>query len=117
MTPDIQQAVVQVLSDLIRLAALVVAGYVAAWVRQHVTAARWQRAQDIARTAVWAVEQMAPGLGLRAKAKLDQALQAARRLAASHGLRLTDDEWRSLIEAAVKALKDAGAEIKAAAAH
>ncbi|MDI3341842.1 MAG: phage holin, LLH family [Sphaerobacter sp.] len=115
MTPDIQQAVVQVLTDLIRLAALVVAGYVAAWVRQHVTAAQWQRAQDIARTAVWAVEQVAPRLRIQGEAKLQRALEDARRLAAAHGLRLTDQQWRSLIESAVKDLKQAVAEVKAAA--
>ncbi|MBX6350521.1 MAG: hypothetical protein IRZ11_03295 [Clostridia bacterium] len=51
------------------------------------------RAQDIASTVVRAVEQAAPKLGLRAQNKLDHALAAARALAASHGLRLTDEQW------------------------
>ena len=99
------------LSDLVRLVVLVVGGYAAALARAHHSAAQAQRAEQIGKTAVWAVEQLAAGMGWDGRTKFSRALGFARRLAARAGLRLDDDQWQAILEAAVRGLQQAGADL------
>ncbi len=102
------------LSDLVRLLVLVLGTYGAAFVRSHYAASQIQRAEGIGRTAVWAVEQLAASAGWDSKAKYGRALGFARRLAARTGLRLTDEQWQAILEAAVASLRAVGAELPTA---
>lgn len=117
--------IASVLTDLLRVAILAAAGFVAAAIRHYAALLRGrmsdeqlQRAQRIAGIVVSAAEQVAAASGatMAGKQKLDWALGAAQQLAEKAGLDLTEDQWRALIEEAVKDLKAAGQEIKAAAA-
>jgi hypothetical protein len=95
----------------VRLVILIVGGYAAAFVRTHHSASQVQRAQEIGRTAVWAVEQLATAAGWDRRAKFARALAFAKRLAARAGLHLQDDQWQTILEAAVRALGEAGADL------
>lgn len=61
-------------------------------------------AADIAGQAVQAVEQLDRRYQWTSAEKLDQALTRARDLGESHGVKLSDQQWSSLIEAAVGSL-------------
>lgn len=110
----VNDVVVTVLTHLLRLAILTLVGYAVTWLRQHVSAARLRLAKEVAAIAVRTAEQLAVRLSIHGQAKLQAALTHARQLAAAHGLRLTDEQWQSLLESAVKDLKDAGREIRRA---
>lgn len=73
-------------------------------------------AVSIAHVAVAAIEQLAASGQIDYKRKMELAIEMARDQAGKYGLAFTDDQWTQLIEAAVKAMKDAGEEIKAAPA-
>ena len=102
---QIGQSLATLLADLIRLVVLVVGIYGAAYLRGLYVGSQLQRAESVGRTAVWAVEQLAPAMGWDGKAKLARAQGFARRLGARAGLRLDDDQWQPLLEAAVHALQ------------
>lgn len=98
-----------------RLVVLVIGTYGAAYVRSHYAASQIQRAEAIGRTAVWAVEQLAGASGWDSRTKYGRALGFARRLAARAGLRLDDEQWQAILEAAVGAMGQAGGGTGAAA--
>ncbi|NPV30493.1 MAG: hypothetical protein HPY58_12765 [Firmicutes bacterium] len=116
MDPRIVAAVQEILIGCIQIVILVGATYVAKWVKAHVSKKQMDLAVDIARVAVAAVEQLAASRQIDIRKKFDEALKMARDQAAKYGLAFTDEQWRAIIEAAVKAMKDAGEEIKAAPA-
>jgi len=62
---------------------------------------RARAAAQIAGDVTRAVEQLARARGWAGQEKLDKALDQARALGAAHGIALDDEQWRSLIEAAV----------------
>lgn len=108
------QLITNVLVDLIRLAVLGGVTYGVAYLRSHYTAKQIKKATGIAKIAVDATEQVASALNINGKDKLDHALVIAKDLAGKAGLHLSEKQWNSLIEAGVKAMKNAGSEIKAA---
>lgn len=110
--PDIQPLISQALTDVVQLLIVVALGFAVSWLRAHLGAKRLALAANIAAKAVYAVEQVAPGLKVKGAAKLTRALGEARRLAAAHGLALTNEQWTTLIEDAVATMKAAWHEIK-----
>lgn len=116
MDPRIVSAAQEILIGLIQIFALIVATYIAKWVKTHVSQKQMNLAIDIAQVAVAAVEQLAASRQVDVKEKFAKAVMLARDQAGKYGLTFTDDQWKQLIEAAVKAMKDAGEEIKAAPA-
>ncbi len=116
MDPRIVSAIQEVLIGLIQILALVVATYAAKWVKAHVSAKQMELAMNIAMLAVNAVEQLAASKQIDIEEKYMKALMLARDQAAKYGLKFTDDQWEQMIEASVKAMKDAGEEIKSAPA-
>lgn len=80
---------------------MVALGYAAVWARRRWSAEQIALAANVARQAVQAVEQIATAAGWGSVAKKAQAEKRIRELAAKYGLRLTDTQWDTLIEAAV----------------
>lgn len=91
---------------------LVMTGFAIPWLRAHVGNKRLAVAERVAEVAVAASEQIGAGNGA---GKFQNALERARALAASKGVSLTDEQWRTLIESAVRNISQWGAEIKAPA--
>ena len=104
------------LADLLSaaLVALVLAAtyYLRGWAKQHLNQQHYNLAEDLARAAVRAVEMMAANSGWNSEQKKQEALALIKPLAASYGIKLTDEQWSALIEAAVKALQAWGEEVK-----
>lgn len=116
MTPEMQTVIKDLLLNLFQLAVLVATYYAARWVRAKISAEQMELAASIVNVVVGAVEQLAAAGKIDYQSKFDEALKRAKAQAAKWGLTLGDEEWEDLIEAAVKALKDAGEEIKRAPA-
>lgn len=103
---NVQTAVFNVLKDLIVLAGTVGLGFVTNYVHKYYMAKQIETAKGIAVLVVTFVEQVAASLGLTSRAKLQLAIERAKALAAKIGLNLTDQQWETLIEAALGELKD-----------
>lgn len=102
MTPGLGTTI---LENLLRIALITLAGYAANWVRTHHAQTQLKIAGSIAQTVVQAAEQIGEKLGWTGPQKYTEALNYAKSLATRVGLRLTDQEWRAVLESAVVDLK------------
>lgn len=98
-TSTVSADIVAALISLFLAISSAVGAYAVAWVRRHVSAQNLMVSQRIARVAVTAAQQMGDAAGWSAGAKLTSALQDVRLLGEQHGIKLSDDQWRSLVEA------------------
>lgn len=73
-------------------------------IEQRLGPERARVAADLAAQCVQAVEQLDRRYEWSSAEKLDEALKRARDLGESHGVQLSESQWRSLIEAAVGSL-------------
>ena len=73
-------------------------------IEQRLGPERARMAAEIAAQCVQAVEQLDRRYQWSSAEKLDAALKRARDLGESHGVQLSESQWRSLIEAAVGSL-------------
>jgi hypothetical protein len=73
-------------------------------IEQRLGPERARVAADLAAQCVQAVEQLDRRYTWSSAEKLDEALRRARDLGESHGVQLSESQWRSLIEAAVGSL-------------
>lgn len=112
MNGDINQALTSFLLAALGLATVAITTFVVPWIKAHATQQQIQSAEKIATNAVQAVEQIG---GDGSHQKFLDALERARRLAASKGIVLSDDQWRTLIESAVNDVKRWGQEVKVTA--
>jgi len=103
---DVQTAVISVLKDLIVLAGTVLLSFITNYLHRYYTVKQIETAKSIAVLAVTFVEQVAAALGLTNPEMLQMAIDRARMLAAKIGINLTDQQWETLIEAALGELKD-----------
>jgi D-serine dehydratase len=101
----------QVLSTVIEAIIVILAGLLLALARRYLSQQQIAIARTVAETAVGAVEQLAASGVIDPRSKLERAMVRARDLATQHGIVLTDDQWRTLLEGAVKAMKQASAEL------
>lgn len=108
--PDLNTALNDFLLAALALGTLLVTGYAIPYLKAHVGTKRLATAERVAEVAVAASEQMGAGSGAQ---KFQNALERARVLATSKGVTLTDEQWRTLIESAVRNISQWGAEIKA----
>lgn len=100
MSADITSALV----DLVLAVTTIVGGAAVTLIRRHFSAAQISLAERIAGIAVGSAEQMAASAGWNGSQKLTSAMQDARDLGAKHGVKLTDEQWRSLLEQEVMRL-------------
>lgn len=101
MSMDITSALI----DLVLAVTTIVGGALVTLIRRHFSTAQIGLAERIASIAVSATEQMAKAAGWDASAKLKSAMQDARDLGTKHGVRLTDEQWRTLLEQEVQRLR------------
>jgi len=101
-----------VLKDVLTLIASVGLGYLTVYIRSHYTAKQAQTAESIARLAVTFAQQVANSLGLDSQGKLNAALTQAKEFAAKHGINYTDEQWKTLLEAAVNIAKKDWEDVK-----
>lgn len=99
---DIQTLIYNVLKDLITLGATVLLGYLTAYAKSHFSGKQLSNAIAVATLAVTFAEQVAKSLDLSSIGKFNAALEQAKSLAAKYGLNYTDEQWKGLIEAALK---------------
>lgn len=89
----------------IQLVIVVAGGAAVRWLRARASQVQIDTAREVASVAAEAVEQVAGRLGFRGKDKLLAAIERARQLAADRGLRLSDQQWENLLEAAVREIQ------------
>lgn len=95
------------------LAIVAIAGwYLATWLRARFSAEQLAKAVAIAKHVVEAVEQISAALGIKGRDKFDETLGRVRDMAARYGITLTDSQWESLIEIAVREWTPAAATIR-----
>ena len=114
--PEVQDILAKLLMAVINLVILGLGYLGAKWAKANVSQKNMDLALNIAAVVVGAIEQLAAAGKIDYKQKMEMAIQMARNQAAKWGLTFTDDQWKALLESAVKAMKDAGEEIKHASA-
>lgn len=114
--PEIQDILTKLFIAIINLVILGLGYLGAKWAKANVSQKNMDLALNIAAVVVAVVEQLAAAGKIDYKRKMELAIQMARDQAAKWGLTFTDEQWQAILEAAVKAMKDAGEEIKKAPA-
>lgn len=114
--PEIQDILTKLFIAIVNLVILGLGYLGAKWAKANVSQKNMDLAINIAAVVVAAVEQLAAAGKIDYKRKMEMAIQMARDQAAKWGLTFTDEQWQAILEAAVKAMKDAGEEIKRAPA-
>lgn len=114
--PEIQDILTKLFIAIVNLVILGLGYLGAKWAKANVSQKNMDLALNIAAVVVAAVEQLAAAGKIDYKRKMEMAIQMARDQAAKWGLTFTDEQWQAILEAAVKAMKDAGEEIKRAPA-
>lgn len=114
--PEIQDILTKLFIAIVNLVILGLGYLGAKWAKANVSQKNMDLALNIAAVVVAAVEQLAAAGKINYKRKMEMAIQMARDQAAKWGLTFTDEQWQAILEAAVKAMKDAGEEIKRAPA-
>lgn len=102
---DIQTLIFNALKDLVALGLTALLGFATAYVKSHFSAKQIDTAKGIAETAVSFVEQTMSTAGVDNSQKFQAAFNSAKALAAKAGIKLTDQQWESLIEGALKDMK------------
>lgn len=109
---SINAQITQILSNLVLLILLAIGTYVVQYLKRRFSQQQIALAMEIVEIAVEAVEQIAQASGIKGKEKLREAIGRARDFAAKYGIRYTDEQWATLIEQAVKQLKEFERELK-----
>lgn len=113
--PDIQSIVTDLLVILFQvLVYFLIRKVIIPWAQAHVSAKDMETFQSVALIAVRAVEQMAANNQLGLADKFQKAVMLARDQLKTRNLDLSDDQWKTVIEAAVRTLKAGGEEVKQA---
>lgn len=107
MDIQIQTVILNTLQDLAMAVIPVVGAYAVAFIRKHMTTNQIETAKNVASISVKYAQQ----LDICNSDKFASALATAKSFASSHGLKLTDEQWRSLIEASVNECKKDWAEV------
>lgn len=102
---DIQNLLYNLLLSIISIATPILIGYAVTFIKQHTSAQQLKNAMSIATNSVEYAQQISKTLGLDNEAKLNSALASAKELATKYGIKLTDDQWKALLEPAVSGLK------------
>ncbi len=89
----------QLLSTVITIIISVIAPRVVRWLNARLSAEQLGNAQEVARIVVRAVEQTV--VAVHGEDKLRAALTQAQSMAATVGLKLAEEQWKSLLEQAV----------------
>ena len=98
--PGVEEMIAGVLFNIILALLSAFSAYAVAWLRAHVSQKHLTLAMRIADAAVRAAESVGTAYGYDSKAKFEYALNAVRQVAASHGLKFSDEQWEALIEQA-----------------
>ena len=94
---QIQAQVFAVLQNVLLALITVLGGMAVRYIQQHFTAKQLNNAKGIAQIAVSSVEQISKSLGINGPQKLTAAVSQAETLAAKVGIKLTTEQWNSLI--------------------
>ncbi len=114
MTPEIQMVAKDLVLGLLQLALLIATGYAVRWVKANISTKQMELAASIGDVVVGAAEQLAAAGYIDYESKYQEALDRAKAQAKRWGFELSEGEWEDFIQDAVKAMKNAGQEIKRA---
>jgi hypothetical protein len=107
-----EDLIAQTLTNLVQLVIIFVGGLLVRYLKSNYTSTQLKRAMAIADTVVRAVEMIAVAYGFSPQEKMKKAVEMAKVFAQNHGLKLTDEQWQTMIEAAVHQMKVLGEELK-----
>ena len=102
---EIQTQAFAVLQNVILALITVLGGMAVRYIQQHFTAKQLDKAKGIAQIAVSSVEQISKSLSINGSQKLTAAISKAETLAAKVGIKLTTEQWDSLIHDALAEFK------------
>lgn len=102
---DFQSLLYNALLTIITTGFPILIGYIVVFIRQHLSTKQLQTAQVLASNGVLFSEQVSKQLGLDNVAKYNSALASAKTLATKYGVKLSDEQWNSLIESSVGMMK------------
>lgn len=108
---DLNAAIGEILLNLLLILLSAVAVSVVTAIRKRVSTETIQIGRIIADAAVQAVEQVGARKGWSPEQKFMEALYWAREQATLQGIKVTDSQWETFIEAAVAELKQRGGEL------
>ncbi|AFV02811.1 MULTISPECIES: phage holin family protein [unclassified Dehalobacter] len=102
---DTQALIQALLNELLQIVITIVIPFVGAYlvslIKKHLTAKQIEIAKNIAGIAVKFAQQS----GLANADKFQLAFNTVKSMASQHGIKLTDEQWTSLVEAAVNEFK------------
>ena len=123
MDPRLVDVLVKLVVAGIGLLAMFIEVYGVKWAKMRLAEARIrfgeeqiETAKNIAAIIVDAVEAMGAAGIINYKGKFAEALRRVKDMATAKNIVLTDDQWQSMIEAAVASMKRIGDELKKAPA-
>jgi len=111
---ELQNLLYNIFLSVISIATPILIGYAVNFIKQHTSAQNLKTAMSIASNSVEYAQQISKALGLDNEAKLNSALASAKQLATNYGVKLTDDQWKALLEPAVSGIKKGLVELKGA---
>lgn len=119
MDAELKSLIYDALSLTVMTLLPILLGYLTVWLREKYGAERvatavktLHHAYDIAQQSVDAVEQLSAKAGWDSPTKKMRAIVLAKTLAVKSALQLSDEQWDTLIETAVKNIRDFGNEFK-----
>lgn len=101
-----EQIISNAIAEIVIIVIGAVLGAAAQYLRMRFNPEKRRQYGEIARDAVAATEMIARATGFDARAKLAEAIRRARVDAESVGIKLSDEQWQTHIESAVKQMKD-----------
>jgi len=102
---DFQTVLYNLLLTIITTATPLLVGYAVVFIRQHLSAQQLNTAKVIASNGVVFAQQVSKDLNLNNEAKFNSALASAKSLASKYGVKLSDEQWKNLLEPAYNELK------------
>ncbi|HEY8804744.1 MAG TPA: phage holin, LLH family [Clostridium sp.] len=102
---DFQTMIYNILLTVVTTATPILVGYVVLFIRNHANAKQLHTAKVISLNAVTFANQVSSELDLNNEAKFNSALASAKELASKYGIKLSNDQWKNLIEPSVNEIK------------
>ncbi len=111
MSPQLTDALVKLAIAVITLLGVFIEVYGVKALKAKFSSEQLKAAERVGKVAVNAAEALAANGVIDYKSKFAEASRRAKDMAVSKGIHLTDEQWESVIESAVTAMKQIGGEI------
>ena len=102
---ELQEMIYNIMLTIITASMPVLVGFLVAFINQHTNAQQLKTAQSIATNGAIFAQQVSKDLGFNPEQKFNSALASAKTLGEKYGIKLSDDQWKNLIEPSVNEIK------------